>query len=35
MVAGAVLVVNVVGLLSAGSILKKKPINYLREQQDG
>jgi len=35
MVTGAVLLVNLVGLLSARSILEKKPISYLREQQDG
>ncbi|MBT8372586.1 MAG: FtsX-like permease family protein, partial [Deltaproteobacteria bacterium] len=35
MVLGAILLVNVVGLLSARSILEKKPISYLREQQDG
>ncbi len=35
MVTMAVLLVNVVGLLSARSILRKKPISYLREQQDG
>jgi putative ABC transport system permease protein len=35
MVTAAVLLVNVVGLLSARSILEKKPISYLREQQDG
>ena len=35
MVTAAVLLVNAVGLLSARSILEKKPISYLREQQDG
>jgi len=35
MVTGAVLLVNIVGLLSARSILAKKPISYLREQQEG
>ena len=34
MVTGAVLLVNLVGLLSARSILEKKPISYLREQQE-
>ncbi len=34
MVAGAVVLVNGVGILSARSILKKKPISYLREQPD-
>jgi len=32
---GAVMLVIAVGLLSARSILQKKPISYLREQQDG
>jgi putative ABC transport system permease protein len=35
MVTGAVLLVIAVGLISARSILQKKPISYLREQQDG
>jgi putative ABC transport system permease protein len=34
MVVGAVMLVNGVGILSARSILKKKPITYLREQPD-
>ncbi len=34
MVTAAVLLVNAVGLLSARSILEKKPISYLREQQE-
>lgn len=34
MVAAAVVLVNGVGILSARSILEKKPITYLREQPD-
>jgi len=34
MVAGAVVLVNGVGILSARSILEKRPITYLREQPD-
>jgi hypothetical protein len=34
MVAATVILVNGVGILSARSILEKKPITYLREQPD-
>lgn len=35
MVAAAIVLVNIVGIISVRSILSKKPITYLREQPDG
>jgi putative ABC transport system permease protein len=35
MVAAAIVLVNIVGIISVRSILAKKPITYLREQPDG